>query len=61
MPENLGYAAANNAGATRARGHLLLLLNSDVVPSRPGWLARLRAELDRPGRRRGRPEAPVRR
>ena len=49
MAENLGYAAANNAGAARARGRLLLLLNSDVVPSRPGWLAHLRAELDRPG------------
>ena len=48
MPENLGYAAANNAGAALARGLLLMLLNSDVVPSRPGWLAHLRAELERP-------------
>ena len=49
MSENLGYAAANNAGAQRARGRYLLLLNSDVVPSRPGWLSRLRLEVERPG------------
>lgn len=46
MPRNLGYAAANNAGAALARGKYLLLLNSDVVPDRPGWLARLTAPLD---------------
>jgi GT2 family glycosyltransferase len=33
-----GYSAANNAGASLARGRLLLLLNSDVLPDRPGWL-----------------------
>jgi GT2 family glycosyltransferase len=45
MPRNLGYAAANNAGAAVARAKLLLLLNSDVVPDSPGWLAQLRAPL----------------
>ncbi|HEY4043763.1 MAG TPA: glycosyltransferase, partial [Rhodopila sp.] len=45
MPENLGYAAANNAAATIARGRELLLLNSDVVPARTGWLASLRTAL----------------
>jgi GT2 family glycosyltransferase len=45
MPRNLGYAAANNAGAAVARGRFLLLLNSDVVPDAPGWLARLAAPL----------------
>lgn len=45
MPRNLGYAAANNAGAAVAHGKFLLLLNSDVVPDAPGWLARLAAPL----------------
>ncbi|MBK1661756.1 glycosyltransferase family 2 protein, partial [Paracraurococcus ruber] len=40
-PRNLGYAAANNLGAGLARGRLLLLLNSDVIPDRPGWLGLL--------------------
>lgn len=37
-PRNLGYAGANNLAASLARGRMLLLLNSDVVPDRPGWL-----------------------
>jgi len=41
MSDNFGYAAANNAGAAVARGRDLLLLNSDVVPDRPGWLGLL--------------------
>lgn len=45
--DNYGYAAANNAGAALARGSELLLLNSDVVPDRPGWLGALCAALDR--------------
>jgi GT2 family glycosyltransferase len=45
MPRNLGYAAANNAGAAAARGRHLLLLNSDVVPDRCGWLAPMLAAL----------------
>lgn len=45
MPRNLGYAAANNAGAAVARTGLLLLLNSDVLPSAPGWLRPLRRAL----------------
>jgi GT2 family glycosyltransferase len=43
---NLGYAGANNLAASRGRGDLLLLLNSDVLPDRPGWLGRLDAKLD---------------
>ncbi len=36
-PENLGYGAANNRGAARARGEYLALINNDLVLS-PGWL-----------------------
>ncbi len=46
---NAGYAAANNAAAGVARGAALLLLNSDVAPSQPGWLAAMRAGLAAPG------------
>ena len=41
MPRNLGYAAANNAGAREATASILLLLNSDVVPTVPGWFGTL--------------------
>jgi O-antigen biosynthesis protein len=33
-----GFAAANRRGIEAARGKRLLLLNSDVIPDRPGWL-----------------------
>ncbi|MCC7046232.1 MAG: glycosyltransferase family 2 protein [Alphaproteobacteria bacterium] len=45
MSDNYGYAAANNAGAALAHGCELLLLNSDVVPDRPGWLGTLSGVL----------------
>ncbi len=45
MPGNRGFAAASNAAAALARAPLLLLLNSDVVPARPGWLAPMRNAL----------------
>ncbi|TCV66797.1 GT2 family glycosyltransferase [Neorhizobium sp. R1-B] len=38
MNHNGGYARACNAGARFARGDILVMLNSDVVPSAPGWL-----------------------
>jgi GT2 family glycosyltransferase len=38
MAENAGYAAACNAGAAVARGAFLAMVNSDVIPSAPGWL-----------------------
>ena len=49
MPRNLGYAAATNAGAQQAGAPVLLLLNSDVIPSAPGWLGILRSPLARAG------------
>jgi O-antigen biosynthesis protein len=46
LRRNVGYALANNAGASLARGRLLLLLNSDVLPDAPGWLATMVDFLD---------------
>lgn len=43
MSANFGYAAANNTGVRAARANMLLLLNSDVIPIVPNWLAMLRA------------------
>jgi GT2 family glycosyltransferase len=46
MAHNSGFGAATNAGASIARGRLLLLLNSDVLPAGPGWLGTMRAFHD---------------
>ncbi|WP_415504871.1 glycosyltransferase, partial [Actinomyces slackii] len=43
------FAAAINAGADASSGDLLLLLNDDVEPIRPGWLEDMLAVLGRPG------------
>jgi GT2 family glycosyltransferase len=46
LAQNGGYSIANNRGAALARGRLLLLLNSDVLPAEPGWLGRMAAFYD---------------
>ena len=52
LSENAGFSTANNIAASRARGQLLLLLNSDVLPNEPGWLSKLTdfyTTLEKPG------------
>src|SRR5262249_14645890 len=46
LQSNVGYAGANSAGISLARGRLLLLLNPDILPDRPGWLGRMIAFYD---------------
>ncbi len=46
LGENAGYSASNNIGASFARGRLLLLLNSDVIPTAPHWLENMVAFHD---------------
>lgn len=41
LSRNGGYATATNLGASAAKSSYLLLLNSDVVPTRDGWLQRM--------------------
>ncbi len=49
MARNAGFARACNTGAAEARGPVLAMVNSDVVPTAPGWLPALAKRLD--GRR----------
>jgi GT2 family glycosyltransferase len=46
LTRNGGFSAVNNLGASLARGRLLLLLNSDVIPESPGWLGAMIAFYD---------------
>lgn len=46
MSDNGGFAAANNVAASVATGRKLLLVNSDVIPDRPGWVGRMAAFYD---------------
>ena len=41
LNRNGGFAVVNNLGSSLARGRILLLLNSDVLPAQPGWVSRL--------------------
>ena len=43
---NSGFAGANNQGASLARGRLLVLLNSDVIPAGPGWAGTMASFYD---------------
>ena len=46
LSDNGGVALARNLGASLAAGRLLLFLDSDVLPGRPGWIGALRRALD---------------
>jgi O-antigen biosynthesis protein len=46
MEENSGFGAATDSGVSVARGRLVLLLNSDVLPAAPGWLGTMQAFYD---------------
>ncbi|HWD10250.1 MAG TPA: glycosyltransferase [Solirubrobacteraceae bacterium] len=41
LSSGAGFAGASNHGVAASRAKRLLLLNSDVIPSRPGWIAEM--------------------
>ena len=43
---NRGFSGASNLGLSQARGRQVLFLNSDVIPTRSGWLEELSRRLD---------------
>ena len=43
LNQNAGFSGVNNVGSSLARGRLLLLMNSDVLPDKPGWLGKMKA------------------
>lgn len=45
LDTNLGFAVANNIGASLAQGHWLALLNADALPE-PDWLEKLVSSAD---------------
>jgi GT2 family glycosyltransferase len=46
LTSGAGFAGANNLGIEVAAGKRLLLLNSDVIPDRPGWIGTMSAFYD---------------
>lgn len=38
LERNGGFSLANNMAAAAASGDVLVLMNSDVIPARPGWI-----------------------
>jgi GT2 family glycosyltransferase len=46
LSSSAGYAGANSHGIAAARGRRLLLMNSDVIPDRPGWMSAMSAFYD---------------
>jgi GT2 family glycosyltransferase len=46
LTSGAGFAGANNLGIEVAEGERLLLLNSDVIPDRPGWIGAMAAFYD---------------
>jgi GT2 family glycosyltransferase len=49
LPENVGYAVANNAAAAALAGETYLFVNSDAFVHAPGSVARLVDAVERPG------------
>lgn len=47
LPHNHGFAGASNAGLAAARGEFVCFLNSDVLPTAPGWLGKLTGAIER--------------
>jgi len=46
LTSGAGFAGANKLGIEVAEGSRLLLLNSDVIPDRPGWIGAMSAFYD---------------
>lgn len=47
LTRHSGFAAATNLGVSLSRGSVVLLLNSDVLPDKPGWLSTMEGFLHR--------------